>query len=106
MSPSSRIQGKLARYKSVNKHTRDYYLIRSYMQKFEAAGGGTLVLAPGRYVISSTIYVPSNTTIRLSEGTTLVKGTKTGTKKFSASNSMFMLIRPHAGQEEGRCRRP
>ena len=49
-------------------------------------------------MISSTIYVPSNTTIRLSEGTTLVKGTKTGTKKFSASNSMFMLIRPSLGK--------
>ena len=101
VSPSSKIQGKLARYKSVNKHTRAYYLIRSYMQKFEAAGGGTLVLAPGRYVISSTIYVPSNTTIRLSEGTTLVKGTKTGTKKFSASNSMFMLIEPSRGKKKG-----
>ncbi len=101
VSPSSKIQGKLARYKSVNKHTRAYYLIRSYMQKFEAAGGGTLVLGPGRYVISSTIYVPSNTTIRLSEGTTLVKGTKTGTKKFSASNSMFMLIRPGLGKKKG-----
>ena len=101
VSKSSKILGKLARYKSVNKHTRDYYLIRSYMQKFEAAGGGTLVLGPGRYVISSTIYVPSNTTIRLSEGTTLVKGTKTGTKKFSASNSMFMLIEPSRGKKKG-----
>jgi hypothetical protein len=52
-------------------------------------------------VISSTIYVPSNTTIRLSEGTTLVKGTKTGTKKFSASNSMFMLIEPSRGKKKG-----
>jgi len=101
VSPSSKILGKLARYKSVNKHTRDYYLIRSYMQRFEAAGGGTLVLAPGRYVISSTIYVPSNTTIRLSAGTTLVKGSKTGTKKFSASSSMFMLIRPKLGKKRG-----
>ena len=100
VSPSSRILGKLAGYKSVNKHTRSYYLIRSYMERFEAAGGGTLVLGPGRYVISSTIYVPSNTTIRLSEGTTLVKGTRTGTKKFSASNSMFMLIRPSLGKKE------
>ena len=40
VSPSSKILGKLARYKSVNKNTRAYYLIRSYMQKFEAAGGG------------------------------------------------------------------
>ena len=101
VSPSSKIQGKLARYKSVNKNTRAYYLIRSYMQKFEAAGGGTLILGPGRYVISSTIYVPSNTSIRLSAGTTLVKGTKTGTKKFSASNSMFMLIEPSRGKKKG-----
>ncbi|HYN55623.1 MAG TPA: fibronectin type III domain-containing protein [Motilibacterales bacterium] len=101
VTPSSRILGKLAGYKSVNKHTRNYYLIRSYMERFEAAGGGTLVLGPGRYVISSTIYVPSNTTIRLSEGTTLVKGTRTGTKKFSASNSMFMLIRPSLGKKRG-----
>ena len=101
VSPSSKIQGKLARYKSVNTNTRAYYLIRSYMQKFEAAGGGTLILGPGRYVISSTIYVPSNTTIRLSAGTTLVKGSKTGTKKFSASNSMFMLIEPSRGKKKG-----
>jgi parallel beta-helix repeat protein len=101
VTPSSRIQGRLARYKSVNRHTRSYYLIRSYMQKFEAAGGGTLVLGPGRYVISSTIYVPSNTTIRLSEGTTLVKGSRTGTKKFAASDSMFMLIRPSLGKKKG-----
>ena len=100
VSPSSRILGKLAGYKSVNKHTRDYYVIRSYMQRFQAAGGGTLVLGPGRYEISSTIYVPSNTTIRLSAGTTLVKSRKTGTKKFSASNSMFMLIRPSLGKKK------
>jgi hypothetical protein len=101
VSPSSRILGKLAGYKSVNKQTRAYYLIRSYMQRFEAEGGGTLILGPGRYVISNTIYVPSNTTIRLSAGTTLVKGKRTGTKKFSASNSMFMLIEASRGKKKG-----
>jgi hypothetical protein len=101
VSPSSRILGKLAGYKSVTKQTRAYYLIRSYMQRFEAAGGGTLILGPGRYVISNTIYVPSNTTIQLSDGTTLVKGTKTGTKKISASDSMFMLIEPSRGKKKG-----
>jgi parallel beta-helix repeat protein len=101
VSPTSPILGKLAGYKSVNKQTRAYYLIRSYMQRFEAAGGGTLILGPGRYVISNTIYVPSNTTIQLSAGTTLVKGTKTGTRKFPASNSMFMLIERSRGKEKG-----
>ena len=100
MWPTSRILGKLAGYSTVNRHTRAYYLIRSYMQMFEARGGGTLVLGPGRYVISSTIYVPSNTTIRLSAGTTLVKGNRTGTKKFGASDSMFMLIRPSLGKKK------
>jgi hypothetical protein len=100
VSPSSRILGKLAGYKSVNKQTRAYYLIRSYMQRFEAAGGGTLILGPGRYLISNTIYVPSNTTIRLSPGTTLVKGNRTGTKKFSASDSMFMLVEPSRGKKK------
>ncbi|HSO04760.1 MAG TPA: hypothetical protein VLQ92_09790, partial [Candidatus Limnocylindrales bacterium] len=100
VSPTSPILGKLAGRKTVNKHTRAYYLIRSYMEAFEDAGGGTLMLGPGRYVISSTIYVPSNTTIQLSEGTTLVKGDRTGTKKFSASNSMFMLIQPALGKKE------
>jgi len=100
VSSSSRILGSLAGYKSVNKYTRDYYMIRSYMQRFEAQGGGTLVLAPGRYEISSTIYVPSNTKIRLSAGTTLVKLNKTGTKKFKASDSMFMLIERKLGKKK------
>jgi len=78
MSPTSPIPGKLAGYRSVNAKMRAYYLIRSYMQRFAAAGLGRLVLGPGRYVISNTIHVPSTTTIRLSADTTLVKGTKTG----------------------------
>ncbi|HEX6887868.1 MAG TPA: fibronectin type III domain-containing protein [Candidatus Nanopelagicales bacterium] len=101
ISTGSRPLGKFATRKTLNRFTHDSYLLRSYMQRFEAAGGGTLVLAPGRYELSSTIYVPSNTTIRLSAGTTLVKLSKTGTRKFDASNSMFMLIRPSKGRHRG-----
>ena len=56
---------------------------------------------PGPVRISSTIYVPSNTTIQLSAGTTLVKSNTTGTQRFSASGSMFMLIRPSLGKVSG-----
>ncbi len=101
VTPSSKILGRLAHFSSVNRYTHDYYLIRSYMQRFEAEGGGTLVLGPGRYEISSAIYVPSNTTIKLSEGTTLVKLNRTGTKKFGAASAMFMLIRPSHGKKHG-----
>ncbi len=92
---------RVARFKTVNSCTRDYYMIRSWMEHFEATGGGTLTLAPGTYRIPSTIYVPSNTTIQLSAGTTLLKTKKTCTKKFKASSSMFMLVPPSLGKRRG-----
>ena len=76
-------------------------MIRSWMEHFEAAGGGTLTLAPGTYRIPSTIYVPSNTTIALSAGTTLLKTNRTCTKKFRAASSMFMLVPPSLGKRRG-----
>ena len=101
VGPDSAILPPMSGYSTVNQYTRHYYLIRSYMHRFESAGGGTLILGPGRYDISSTIYVPSNTTIQLSAGTTLVKSNTTGTSSFSASASMFMLIRPSLGKVSG-----
>ena len=101
VGPDSAILPPMSGYSTVNPNTRHYYLIRSYMHRFESAGGGTLILGPGRYEISSTIYVPSNTTIQLSAGTTLVKSNTTGTSSFSASASMFMLIRPSLGKVSG-----
>lgn len=91
----------VARFKTVNSCTRDYYMLRSWMEHFEAVGGGTLTLDPGTYYLSSTVYVPSNTTIRLSAGTTLVKTKRTCTKKFKASSSMFMLVPPSLGKRRG-----
>jgi hypothetical protein len=92
---------RVARFKTVNSCTRDYYMIRSWMEHFEATGGGTLTLAPGTYRIPSTIYVPSNTTIQLSAGTTLLKTNRTCTKKFKAASSMFMLVPPSLGKRRG-----
>jgi hypothetical protein len=92
---------RVARFKTVNSCTRDYYMIRSWMERFEVVGGGTLTLAPGTYRLPSTIYVPSNTTIRLSAGTTLLKTKKTCTGKFKASSSMFMLVPPSLGKRRG-----
>ncbi len=89
ISPSS----KPCNSYSYTQYTHDYILIRSYMQKFEKAGGGTLVLKKGTYTISNTIYVPSNVTIKFKDGVKLVKGTKTGTSAYDASSTMFQLIR-------------
>jgi len=87
----------MMKYKSYTKYTKNYYLIRSYLELLEKKGGGTLTLKKGTYTITNVLYVPSNVTIRLQNGVTLVKGTKTGTGYFGASKSMFQLIRPSRG---------
>lgn len=76
------------------KKTRQYYMLRSYLEKLEKEGGGTLTLKKGTYKIPCTLYVPSNVTINLKKGVTLKKTAKTGTKKLAPSNSMFELVPP------------
>lgn len=78
-----------SKYSTYNQYTKHYYVLRSYLERLEKTKGGKLVLKKGTYTISNTLYVPSNVTIQLENGTKLVKGTKTGTSQFKASSSMF-----------------
>ena len=55
-------------FSTYNKDTKDYYMLRSYLEKIEKNGGGKLTLKKGKYSISNTLYVPSNATIQLSDG--------------------------------------
>lgn len=82
---------KSAKYTTYNKYTRYYYTILSYLKKLENEGGGTLILEKGVYKITNTLYIPAKVTIKLKDGVKIVKGTKTGTSKFDASNSIFQL---------------
>lgn len=91
----------MLKYSTYNTYTKHYYLLRSYLEQLEKKGGGTLVLGKGTYTISNVLYVPSNTIIKMNNGVKLVKGTKTGTKKFNASKSMFQLIRPSKSSKKG-----
>lgn len=102
ISPISPTYGKrLMNSPTYNQYTKHYYLLRTYLEQMEKNGGGTLVLNKGTYTISNTLYVPSNVTIRLKDGVVLKKGTVTGTKEFSASKSMFQLIRPSRSKLTG-----
>lgn len=47
---------------------RLYYVFKSYMEQLEYAGGGTLTVEPGTYVIAGNICVPSNVTVNLKSG--------------------------------------
>ena len=88
-------------YSTYNSYTKHYYLIRSYLEALEERGGGTLVLKAGTYTISNTLFVPSNVTIRFSDGVVIKKGHETGTNRFNAATSIFQLIRPSRGNSVG-----
>lgn len=80
--------------KSYNSKTKHYYLLRSYLEQLERDGGGILTLQKGTYVITNTLYVPSNVKIVLKNGVKLVKGNDTGAESLSPSASLFQLIAP------------
>lgn len=102
ISPSSKpIDPTFARFSTYNKYTKDYYLIRSYLEHFEKKKGGTLIFKKGTYTISNALYVPSNVTLQFEHGVKIVKGTKTGTKAFKPSTSVFQLIRPSKAYSKG-----
>lgn len=53
-----------------NSTTKQYFLIRSYLEMLEKKGGGKLILKKGTYKISNVLYIPSNVTIELKDGVT------------------------------------
>ncbi len=69
-----------------------YYMIKSYMNEFENAGGGTLNIGPGIYRISNTIYIPSNVTIKCDPETRF--------EKISGSATVFGLVPPSKCKEK------
>lgn len=86
---------------SYNKKTKNYYTIKSYLEKISKAGGGTLVLKKGTYKICSTLTIPSNVTIQLKKGVKLKKTDDTGSDELQASNTMFQLSKKKAKQYKG-----
>lgn len=95
INPSSKTyRNNMMNFTTYNSHTKHYYLLRSYLERLEQKGGGTLVLKKGTYTISNTLYVPSNVTIKMEDGVKVMKGNKTGTSMFASAKSIFQLIRP------------
>ncbi len=76
---------------SYNGKTKNYYTIKSYLEKLKAEGGGTLVLKKGTYKVCSTLTVPSNVTIQLKNGVKIKKTNVTGSKSLKATKTLFKL---------------
>lgn len=79
--------------------TRNMYTLRSYMSKFEAEGGGTIVLKKGTYTLVKSVNVPSNVTIQLSDGVVIKKSWSTGSSKLTYQNAMFFVVPPSIVQK-------
>ena len=75
-----------------NKYTKDYYVARSYLERLANAGGGLLVFAAGTYNFTNTLCIPSNTTILIEDGATLVKSEYTGVASLAATQSLFHTV--------------
>lgn len=75
-----------------NSKTRQYYLIRSYLEKLSALGGGMLVFSPGTYSVTNTLCIPSNTTVLLEDGAVIQKSEDTGTPYLNATTSLFQTV--------------
>ncbi|HWI48009.1 MAG TPA: right-handed parallel beta-helix repeat-containing protein [Rummeliibacillus sp.] len=94
------LDSKMTKFSTYNSNTKTYYMLRSYLEQLEKTGGGKLILKKGTYTVTNALYVPSNVTIQLEDGVTIVKGTDTGTEKMLPSNSIFQFIRPSKAQKE------
>lgn len=89
------------RLKSYNSKTRNYYTIKSYLERLKSKGGGTLVLKKGTYKVCSTLVVPSNVTIQLKNGAKIKKTYETGTSSLKPSKTLFKLSNTKAKNYKG-----
>lgn len=93
ISPDSEpYKGWYKTYNTYNKKTKGYYLLRSYLERLDSLKGGVLVLKCGKYTVTNTLCIPSNTTIILEDGATIVKTDDTGTKNLTATASLFQTV--------------
>lgn len=105
--PNSRpyARSEINQFSTLNRHTRHYYVFRSQMERFERTpGADTLIVEPGTYTISNTVYIPSNVRIILRDGATLRKGSRTGLRgsnSFQASDSMLVFAPPSRATRRG-----
>ena len=84
-----------------NSATKQYFLIRSYLEMLEKKGGGKLVLKKGTYKISNVLYIPSNVTLELKDGVTIKKTMKTNSKEMQPSGGIFELLEPSKAKKKG-----
>ncbi|WP_156368037.1 hypothetical protein [Aeromicrobium sp. Leaf291] len=91
----------VTRFTKYNVYTSDSYRLNACLSLIEKANSfsgnrknRTITFAPGTFKLSNAIFVPSDTTVVLSSGTTINKLMTTGISGVRASSSMFQTISP------------
>lgn len=87
--------------KTYTTKSKNYYMLRSYLELLEKKGGGTLILSAGTYEICNTLYIASNITILLQDGVIIRKTEDTGTDSMKSSFSLFQLVAPSKARIPG-----
>jgi hypothetical protein len=102
ITPSSEpYQNYFTNYSTYNNNTKQYYMIRSYLEQLERVGGGTLSFQSGTYVITNTLYISSNINIVLEDGVVIRKGNDTSSAQMEDSKSIFQLAAPTKSKTAG-----
>lgn len=100
-SKSKVLNPAFTRYSTYTPQTKNYFVLRSILERLEMQGGGVLKIKKGVYLITNNLYVPSNVTIELEDGVVLKKAATTGTSKLNISRSIFQLIAPSKSEVIG-----
>lgn len=94
VSPSSKpYKNKYVKAPAYNKYTKNYLMLRSYLDYMSQKGGGTLTLKKGTYNLTNALPVSSNITIVLQDGVVMNKTNNSHTKEIKAGHIMFECIR-------------
>ncbi|MCR5829168.1 MAG: right-handed parallel beta-helix repeat-containing protein [Lachnospiraceae bacterium] len=99
ISPKSKTASGYESYSTHTSETHCYFLLRSYMEKLEKEGGGTLILKKGTYTLTNTVFVPSNVTIIFKNKVKIKKSMETGTDRLPPSYSLFQLCAPSQSEK-------
>lgn len=79
-------------YTTYNSYTKQYFMIRSYIEKLEKTSGGTLIFKKGIYKIPVNLFISSGITFVFEDGVYIKKTSVTGTTKMSHSDNLFQMI--------------
>lgn len=102
VSPGTKpYQNAYTKNRVYNKYTRQYFMLRSYMELFEKQNGGILRLKKGTYYITNVLYIPSNVKIIMENGVKIQKFATTKSKELPPSGTIFELVNPSKHEKKG-----